>query len=312
RLVAMGARVTALSLYNAFDSQGWLDTLPKETRGEIRCVRGDVRDPQVVMDIVEGQALVFHLAALIGIPYSYAAACSYVDVNVIGTLNLLEAARKHGVQRLIHTSTSEVYGTALRTPIDEDHPLQGQSPYSASKIAADAMAESYARSFALPVVTLRPFNTFGPRQSERAVIPTIIRQALDSDCAAIRIGDVTPKRDFNYVGDTVEAFLAIAGSDTIDYGRVYNSGTGVAVSIGEVVDLVRRITGSDKPLETEANRFRPENSEVRLLLADASRLRAATGWQPRTTLEAGIERTVAWWRNRVDQGLLRPDAGYAT
>lgn len=312
RLVAAGARVTALSLYNAFDTHGWLDSLTDEVRGAFRCFRGDVRDPQCVTDAVAGQEVVFHLAALIGIPYSYAAAHSYVDVNVIGTLNVLEAARRHGVGRLIHTSTSEVYGTALRTPIDEAHPLQGQSPYAASKIGADAMVEAYARSHGVPAVTLRPFNTFGPRQSERAIIPTVIRQALDPRCDAIRIGDPTPRRDFSFVGDTVAAFMALAGADAIEAGSVYNSGAGVAYSVADVVDLVRRATGCDKPLETEEARYRPEASEVRLLLADASRLTTATGWRPQVSLEAGLEATVAWWRRRIATGMIRPGAGYAT
>ncbi|MBK8908184.1 MAG: SDR family NAD(P)-dependent oxidoreductase [Rhodospirillales bacterium] len=312
RLVAAGARVTALSLYNAFDSCGWLDSLAGDVRAAVRIARGDVRDPQCMDDVMAGQEIVFHLAALIGIPYSYAAARSYVDVNVTGTLNVLEAARRHGVGRVVHTSTSEVYGTALRTPIDETHPLQGQSPYAASKIGADAMVEAYARSHALQAVTLRPFNTFGPRQSERAVIPTVIRQALDPRCAAIRIGDATPRRDFSYVADTVEAFLAVATSDRIHPGSVYNSGAGVAASVADVVDLVRRITGTDKPLETQEARFRPADSEVRLLLADAERLSTATGWRPRRSLESGLETTVAWWRERIAQGALRPDSGYVT
>jgi len=262
--------------------------------------------------LAEGHDIVFHRAAVIAITYSYAAPQSYVDVNVTGTLNVLEAARRHAVGRVVHTSTSEVYGTALRTPIDEDHPLQGQSPYAASKIGADKMAEAFARSFDLPVVVLRPFNTFGPRQSERAIIPSVIRQALDPRCAAIRVGDLTPRRDFNYVADTVDAFLRAGTATTMDYGAAYNSGTGTAVAIREVVDTVTELTGCNKPVESEAERFRPEKSEVRELLADAGRFAAATGWRPRVGLREGIERTIEWWRGRVQSGAVRRDAGYLT
>ncbi|MGE5145822.1 MAG: SDR family NAD(P)-dependent oxidoreductase [Candidatus Eiseniibacteriota bacterium] len=311
-LVAEGAEVTALALYNAFGGNGWLDTLDDAVFGALTVERGDVRDAGFMDRLAAGHDTVFHLAALIAIPYSYAAPQSYVDVNMTGTLNVLEAARKHGVRRVVHTSTSEVYGTALRTPIGEDHPLQGQSPYAASKIGADKMAEAFARSFDLPVVVLRPFNTYGPRQSERAVIPTVIRQALDPKCAAIRVGDLTPRRDFNFVADTVDAFLKAGSATTLEYGVAYNSGSGQAVAIGEVVETVIRVTGCNKPVETEATRFRPEKSEVRELLADARRLGAATGWKPKVGLGEGIERTIAWWRERVGSGGTRRDAGYLT
>jgi len=309
-LVAAGADVTALSLYNAFGRCGWLDELPAETRSAIRIVRGDIRDRAFVDRLVGGQGIVFHLAALIAIPHSYEAAQSYVDVNVGGTLNLLEAARSHGVDRVVHTSTSEVYGTARARPIAEDHPLQGQSPYSASKIGADMMAEAYARSFDLPVVVLRPFNTYGPRQSERAVIASVTRQALDPGCEVIRVGDLTPTRDFTYVGDTVAAFLAVGIADGLDYGAPYNAGTGQETGIGEVVDLVREMTGANKPVVTEDERFRPDKSEVRALLADAGRLSAATGWRPEVDLEAGLGRTVDWWRDRIERGAVRPGDDY--
>lgn len=312
RLVAEGAEVTALALYNSFDSHGWLDALPAEVRGALTLIRGDVRDGPFLLGAVEGQDLVFHLAALIAIPHSYVAAHSFVDVNVAGTLNVLEAVRRHGVGRLVHTSTSEVYGTARTMPIDETHPLQAQSPYAASKIAADSLVESYARSFGLPVAILRPFNTFGPRQSERAVIPTIIRQALDPQCPAIRIGDTTPVRDFSYVGDTVDAFLAVGTAETIEFGTVYNSGSGRPTSVAEVIELVLRETGSEKPVETDAERIRPERSEVRLLLADAGRLAAATGWRPQVSLEEGLARTIRWWRERFAADAVRPDARYST
>jgi UDP-glucose 4-epimerase len=311
-LVAEGAEVTALALYNAFGSQGWLDTVDDDVHEAVTIERGDVRDAGFMTRLVDGHETVFHLAALIAIPYSYAAPQSYVDVNVTGTLNVLEAARRAGVGRVIHTSTSEVYGTALRTPIGEDHPLQGQSPYAASKIGADKMAEAFARSFDLPVVVLRPFNTFGPRQSERAVIPTVIRQALDPTCPAIRVGDLSPRRDFNYVADTVDAFLKAGSAATLEYGVAYNSGSGQAVAIGEVVETVVAATGCNKPVESEAARFRPEKSEVRELLADAGRFSAATGWRPRVGLAEGIEQTVEWWRDRVMSGAIRRDAGYLT
>ena len=312
RLAAGGAQVTALGLYNSFDSHGWLDELPAETLQKIKLVRGDVRNGPFMGRLVEGQDLVFHLAALISIPYSYEAAHSYVDVNVTGTLNVLEAARAHGVKRVIHTSTSEVYGTAQYTPIDEGHPLQGQSPYSASKIGADMMAEAYARSFDLPVVILRPFNTYGPRQSERAVIPTVIRQCLDPACKTIRIGDPSPTRDFCYVMDTAEAFAAGGAAEKPEYGLAYNAGTGVAVSVGEVVETIRRLTGADKPVEAESSRLRPPKSEVRALLADNRRLITATGWCPHVSLEEGLARTVSWWRLRIETGRVRSSSSYMT
>lgn len=311
-LLAAGADVTALAMYNSFDSHGWLDELPETAREAMRLVRGDVRDPSFVDRIAAGQDVIFHLAALIAIPHSYVAPQSYVDVNVTGTLNVLEAARKHGAGRVVHTSTSEVYGTAITTPITEEHPLQGQSPYAASKIGADMMAEAYARSFELPVVILRPFNAYGPRQSERAVIPTVIRQALDPACEAIKVGDLTPERDFNYVGDTAAAFLAAGGTDELDYGVPFNAGSGVAHTVGDMVETVRRLTGANKPVESEDSRIRPEKSEVRVLLADAGKFRDASGWAPETDFEAGLAATVDWWRGRIADGKVRPGTGYAT
>ncbi len=311
-LVAAGAKVTALSFYNAFDRNGWLDELPEDVLASVRITRGDVRDFSFINRLIAGHDIVFHLAALIGIPHSYAAPQSYVDTNVTGTLNVLEAARVNGVGRVVHTSTSEVYGTALTLPIAESHPLQGQSPYAASKIAADKMAEAYALSFDLPVVVLRPFNTYGPRQSERAVIPTIVRQALDPACASIRLGDLTTTRDFNYVSDTVAAFLAIGRTAEIEFGAPYNTGTGHAVSVAEVVDRVRELTGTNKPVESEAERIRPERSEVRALLADPARLATATGWHANVSLDEGLRRVVSWWHDRVANGSVRRSADYAT
>ena len=311
-LVAAGAEVTALAYYNAFDRNGWLDELTQDILASVRIVRGDVRDFSFINRLVAGQDIVFHLAALIGIPYSYAAPQSYVDTNVTGTLNVLEAARANGIGRVVHTSTSEVYGTALTLPIAESHPLQGQSPYSASKIAADKMAEAYALSFDLPVVILRPFNTYGPRQSERAVIPTIIRQALDPTCMAIKLGDLTTTRDFSYVSDTVAAFLAVGHASEIEFGVPYNTGTGEAISVAEVLGRVRDLTGSNKPIESEAVRVRPERSEVRTLLADPARLMAATGWHAEVSMEEGLRHVVAWWRERLASGSIRRSADYAT
>ncbi len=309
-LVAAGAEVTALSQYNSFDRNGWLDDLAGDVRSSVEIVAGDVRDAYFLRSLADGKDVVFHLAALIAIPFSYAAPQSYIDVNITGTLNALEACKAGGVGRLVHTSTSEVYGTALFTPITEAHPMQGQSPYSASKIGADHMVEAYARSFDLPAVTLRPFNTYGPRQSERAVISSTIRQVLDPACTEIRLGDLTPSRDFNFVRDTAQAFLAIGAADKVEYGMAYNAGTGHAVTIGEMVEVVRKITGSNLPIVAEEARRRPEKSEVRLLLAGSERLTGATGWTPQTPLETGLEATVAWWRDRIAHGEHRSDSGF--
>ena len=308
RFVESGADVTALALYNAFDSTGWLDEIPQTQRGALRIERGDIRDAPQMMELCAGQHVVFHLAALIGIPYSYRATNSYVDTNVQGTINVMNGALAGGVERFIHTSTSEVYGTARVTPITEDHPLQGQSPYAASKIGADMMVESFHRSFGLPAVTLRPFNTFGPRQSERAVIGTVIRQALDPTCAEIRVGNLDPKRDFNFVGDTVDAFLAVATLDKNHFGQVFNAGSGSMVRIGEVVDLIVKATACGKPVVPETERHRPDDSEVMALVADSTRLHEASGWTPRVALEQGLEKTVTWWRDRAYG--RRPSASY--
>ena len=307
-MVALGADVTALALYNSFDSHGWLDDLSEAARKALDPVRGDIRDPHQMAALCRGQDVVFHLAALMAIPYSYDAPSSYVQTNVQGTVNILSAARRAGVSRVIHTSTSEVYGTARFTPITEDHPLQGQSPYSASKIAADMMAESFHRSFALPVITLRPFNTYGPRQSERAVISTVIRQALDPRCDALRVGDLSPSRDFNFVADTVAAFVKAAELDDSHLGAVFNVGSGTMVTVGGMIDAVRAVTGCDKPVIQEGHRKRPAASDVMTLMADATRLREASGWAPGFDLAGGLERTVAWWSGRMDR--VRADTGY--
>ncbi|WP_426413152.1 GDP-mannose 4,6-dehydratase [Bradyrhizobium ganzhouense] len=311
-LVSAGAAVTALAQYNSFDSYGWLDDLPQSTRKAVNLVRGDVRDAAFVGRIVQGQNYVFHLAALIAIPYSYIAPQSYVETNVLGTLNVLEAARQHGTERVVVTSTSEVYGTALTMPIDESHPLQGQSPYSASKIGADMMAEAFARSFGVPVVILRPFNTFGPRQSERAIIGTIIRQALDPDCSAIMVGDTTTVRDLTFVTDTAAAFMAAGLVDDLEYGHAYNAGSQRAIAIGELIDIIIELTSNRKPIEHDAKRLRPTNSEVRALLADSTRFVRATGWMPKVTLRDGLEQTVNWWRARLSAKQVRRQADFMT
>ncbi len=309
-LAGLGAEVTALCQYNSFDSHGWLDDLPDAVQARLKRVRGDIRDAAFIRRLVQGQEIVFHLAALIAIPYSYVAAQAYVETNVLGTLNVLEASRESRPTRVIHTSTSEVYGTAITLPISESHPLQGQSPYSASKIGADMIAESFARSFDVPVAILRPFNTFGPRQSERAIIPTVVRQMLDPACPALKVGDTSTVRDFTFVQDTVAAFLAIGLSPTIEFGRAYNAGTGKAVSVGEMIDLVAEITGSDKPIQQEMERLRPAKSEVMALLADAGRLTQDAGWHPTVELREGLKQTVAWWRGRLDTGRVRRESAF--
>jgi NAD dependent epimerase/dehydratase len=309
-LLAGAAKVSALSLYNSFDQCGWLDEIPDSKRGNLNIIRGDIRDPAFVRRLVRGQQIVFHLAALIAIPYSYVAAHSYVETNVVGTLNVLEASRACGVGRVVHTSTSEVYGSALTFPISETHRLQGQSPYSATKIGADMLAEAFARSFDLPVVILRPFNTYGPRQSERAVIPTVIRQALDPTCDAIRIGDTSTIRDFNYVDDTVAAFVRAGVATGIEYGQPYNAGSGRAVQVSEVIDLVMELTCCSKPILQEAERIRPNASEVRALLADSSRFTDATGWRPNVQLRDGLARTFRWWQDRFADGHVRHERGF--
>lgn len=309
-LVRQGADVTALTCYSSFDTQGWLDDLPLDVLHAVRVVRGDVRDAGLIRHLVRGQDIVFHLAALIAIPYSYLAPQSYVETNVLGTLNVLEAARGTTVRRVVQTSTSEVYGSAITMPITESHPLQGQSPYSASKIGADMMAEAYARSFDLPVVILRPFNTFGPRQSERAVIPTVIRQLLDPACTAIKIGDVSTTRDFTFVTDTAAAFLAIGSAPEIKVGVAYNAGSGSAVSVGELITLAAEAAGCSKPVEQDTGRMRPADSEVRALLAGNARMAEATGWRAATTLRDGLTVTVNWWRRRLESGRVRSAAGF--
>ena len=294
-LVRSGARVRAMVLYNSFASFGWLESLPADVLANVEVVLGDVRDESATSDFVADVDIVYHLAALIAIPYSYRAPRSYLETNAGGTLNVLEAARRHQTPRVVCTSTSEVYGTARRVPIDESHPLQGQSPYAASKIAADKMAEAYSLSFGLPVVTLRPFNTFGPRQSARAVIPTIISQIASGE-ERVRIGSLEPTRDFMYAADTAAAFTAV-GSAPRDgvVGQVFNAGTGREISIGELLTTIGQLMERAVRPAVEDERLRPEDSEVMRLVCDAGRLRDLTGWRPTHTLEDGLRETIAWF-----------------
>lgn len=311
-LARRGALVTALSCYNSFDSHGWLDEMPDELRRDVSIIRGDIRDVAFVRRIMHGQDTVFHLAALIAIPQSYLTVQSYVDTNVLGTMNVLEAARDHCVRRVVHTSTSEVYGTALTMPIFESHPLQAQSPYSASKIGADMLADAFARSFQLPVVVLRPFNTYGPRQSERAIVPTVVRQALDPRVEAIMVGDTEVIRDLTFVDDTVEAFLAVGQAPGVEFGQPYNAGSGRSVKISDLIGMILSVCGSKKPVRQDRERLRPKNSEVRALLANSDRLAAETGWSAKTSLMTGLQRTIAWWRTRLEAGKVRSEMRYIT
>jgi len=294
--------------YNSFASWGWLESLSPETMASVEVVLGDVRDPNSVDEFVFDAEVVYHLAALIAIPYSYRAPRSYLETNAGGTLNVLEAARRHGTPRVVHTSTSEVYGTARRVPIDEQHPLQAQSPYAASKIAADKLAESYVLSFSLPVVTLRPFNTFGPRQSARAVIPTIISQ-LAAGQAEVQLGAVAPTRDFTFVTDTAQAFVAV-GSAPLEQvaGKVLNSGTGREISIGDLAATVAALMGRPMQVAAAVERLRPPDSEVMRLVCDFSAMQSATGWSPNRTLEDGLSATIAWFSDPANLARYRPDA----
>jgi NAD dependent epimerase/dehydratase len=298
RLVQLGARVRALVRYNSRNDWGLLELAPPDIKNNLEVVAGDITDPFMTSRAVEGCAVVFHLAALIAIPYSYIAPSQFVAVNCTGTLNLLEAARRHGVERFVHTSTSETYGTAQYTSIDENHPLKGQSPYAASKIGADKLAESYHLSFGVPVATIRPFNTYGPRQSARAVIPTIISQALQGE--VIRLGSLTPRRDLNYVDDTVAGFLKVAENPQA-VGRVLNIGSGRAVSIGELAGKIMELVGGGKRLVTEDDRVRPEASEVMELLCDNRQARDLLGWEPQVGLEEGLGRTIDFIRENLSR-----------
>jgi NAD dependent epimerase/dehydratase len=301
QLCRRGAPVRALARYNGRGDTGWLAELDDTCRDDVEIVLGDVRDPDQMRRLVDGCDTVFHLAALIGIPYSYVSPRQNLDTNAGGTLNLLEAARDLGIRRFVHTSTSEVYGSAQYVPIDEQHPLVGQSPYSASKIAADQMTVSYAKSFDLPAVIVRPFNTFGPRQSMRAVIPTIATQALWSD--TIRLGALETTRDFTFVRDTATGFICAAEAGDEVIGHTFNLGVGKEITVAELAELIRDVVGRDVPIEQEDARMRPAASEVDRLCSNPGRAEAMLGWRPEHDLRAGISLTFELIRAR------RPRAG---
>lgn len=297
KMVKLGYNVRAFALYNSFNSWGWLDHSPDHIKDSIEVFTGDIRDPHGVKEAMKGCHIVLHLAALIAIPYSYHSPSSYVDTNIKGTLNVLQAARELGVRKIVHTSTSEVYGTARFIPINEEHPLQGQSPYSATKIAADQLAMSFYYSLDTPVAIIRPFNTYGPRQSARAVIPTVITQ-IASGQLKIRLGALSPTRDFNYVEDTVRGFIATVESD-LSIGEVINIGSNYEISIGETVQLIAEIMGSEIETEIDQDRLRPEKSEVERLWADNTKARRLLGWEPlyggHEGFRRGLRETIAWF-----------------
>ncbi len=297
-LLAKGYEVKAFAYYNSFNTWGWLDTLPKEKLDQIEVFTGDIRDPNGVRTALKGTDAVFHLAALIAIPFSYHSPDSYVDTNIKGTLNVLQAARDLDLQRVLVTSTSEVYGTAQYVPIDEHHPFQGQSPYSATKIGADRLAESFYRSFGLPVSIVRPFNTYGPRQSARAVIPTIITQLLAGK-EEIKLGSLTPTRDFNYVKDTAAGFIAIAESDRT-VGEEINIATQQEISIGDLAKEIISQINPNASIVCEEQRLRPEKSEVNRLLGSNEKIKALTDWKQQYTFTQGIQETIAWLREHMD------------
>jgi NAD dependent epimerase/dehydratase len=298
-LIEESLSVRAFVCYNSFNSWGWLDTLTAQQKNTVDIVPGDIRDPKCVANALKNIDIVFHLAALIAIPFSYESPDSYVDTNIKGTLNLLQASREQNIEKVIITSTSEVYGTAQYVPIDEKHPLQGQSPYSATKIAADKLAESFYRSFGLPVVIARPFNTFGPRQSARAIIPTIITQLI-SGKEEIHLGDLTPTRDFNYVKDIVTGFIALAESpDTI--GGEFNISTGIECTIADLVNQLIDLINPSAKIICDNQRIRPKKSEVYRLCGCNKKIRKYTNWTPKYDLKAGLEETVKWFKENIDK-----------
>lgn len=298
-LLEKGYEVKAFTYYNSFNSWGWLDTLSKEKLKEIEIFCGDIRDPNGVRNAINGVDIVFHLAALIAIPFSYHSPDSYIDTNIKGTLNVLQACRDFDIKRLLVTSTSEVYGTAQYVPIDEKHPYQGQSPYSATKIGSDRLAESFYRSFDMPISIVRPFNTYGPRQSARAVIPTIITQLLDGK-TEIKLGSLDPTRDFNYVKDTVEGFYEISNSDKT-IGEEINIATNEEISIGKLASTIINQINPNARIICDNKRLRPEKSEVNRLLGDNTKIKSITNWKPKYNLEQGIEETINWIKNNLDK-----------
>ena len=289
-LVKKGYKIKALSQYNSFNNWGWIEDI--ECRDKIEILTGDIRDPHYCKFIAKDMDIIFHLAALIAIPYSYVAPDSYVDTNIKGTLNICQAAKEHGNIRVIHTSTSEVYGTAQYTPIDEEHPMQPQSPYSATKIAADAMAMSFYNAFNLPVTIARPFNTYGPRQSARAVIPTIITQ-IANGATEIKLGDITPTRDFNYVDDTCRGFIALAECDE-SIGQTVNIGSNFEISIGDTLNIIKELMDSDVKFIVDSQRIRPEKSEVFRLCCDNSKIERLTGFKSQVSIREGLQMTIDW------------------
>ncbi|MDK9696771.1 MAG: NAD-dependent 4,6-dehydratase LegB [Siculibacillus sp.] len=307
-LVRAGHDVRAFVLYNSFNSWGWLDHCGKDVAGKFEVHTGDVRDPFGVREAAKGCDVILHLAALIAIPYSYHSPAAYVETNINGTLNVLQAARDLGIRRVVHTSTSEVYGTAIFVPITEEHPLQGQSPYSATKIGADQIALSFHRSFGLDVTVCRPFNTYGPRQSARAVIPTIITQIL-SGKSSIHLGALSPTRDFNYVADTVRGFMAMMDAPVA--GEVVNFGSNYEISVGETARLIAEVIGRDIEITTDERRLRPEKSEVERLWADNTRARELAGWTPayggRDGFARGLAETVAWFSDPRNLAAYKAD-----
>ena len=308
-LVRAGHEVKALCIYNSIGSHGWLDTIDPEVKKHMEIVLGDIRDPYHMNELVRGQEAVMHLAALIAIPFSYVAPDMYVQTNIQGTLNLLNAARNHNVDRFIHTSTSEVYGTAQYVPMDEGHVLQGQSPYSASKIGADQMVKSFYSSFELPTLTIRPFNTYGPRQSARAVIPTIISQ-LAAGKKEINLGALTPTRDFTYVTDTAKGFERALHAST-GFGEVTNLGVGFEVSIGDTFNIINEIMGAGAVATEDPNRIRPKNSEVERLFSDNTKAKTVLNWEPQIKgiegFRVGLAKTIEWFTNPANLAKYRPD-----
>jgi len=308
-LIRQGYDVKAFVLYNSFNSWGWLEDAPVQIKRELEVFAGDIRDPHGVKEAMKGCDTVLHLASLIAIPYSYHSPDTYVDTNIKGTLNILQAARDLNIKKVVHTSTSEVYGTAQYVPINEAHPLQGQSPYSASKIGADQMALSFYRSFDTPVAVIRPFNTYGPRQSARAVIPTIITQ-LASGNRKIKLGAINPTRDFNYVKDTVNGFISVMNHQA-SIGEVINIGSNYEVSIGETAKLIAEVMGKDMEIETDDIRLRPEKSEVERLWADNVKARELIGWEPiyggKEGLKRGLKETAEWFMDKRNLSKYKAD-----
>jgi NAD dependent epimerase/dehydratase len=300
-LLAQGFTVRALAQYNSFNSRGWLEG---NNHPALEVVSGDVRDANFCRELIKGCSVVFHLAALIAIPYSYIAPDSYVDTNIKGTLNMCQAAKDAGVDRIVVTSTSEVYGTAQYVPIDEKHPRQPQSPYSATKIGADALALSFYNAFELPVVIARPFNTYGPRQSARAIIPTIISQ-IAAGATEIKVGDLTPTRDFNFVEDTCRGFLALAETDGIE-GRDINIATATEISMADTLKLIAELMERDVRYVVDEARLRPSKSEVRRLCGDNTLITSLTSWRPQVTIEEGLRRTINWFTNPTNLAHYKP------